>query len=350
MIPPNIARRLVPHPTGALRAIDELRAIWRRADAKLFQSGFFRYRTDVGTLNPEDLAAYCREAIKPFSELDLLNSFATYEHVINFLMKKSRFDIRPMKRLTDPPIGDRITVALRHDVDADVYTATRAARALSDRGLAGTFYLLHTSGYYGYFEERVFRRHPAMARVVEELLETDCEIGLHSDGLSVYCEHGINGAAAVSTEIAWLRAQGADVTGTVAHNSASVYGAENFEIFRDKALADRRSFEWCGRRIPLQVLDEESLGLTYEGNYPIVANQPTSVDLKDYLHHNPIFERAYDISVWLLARDSWVVARHKNPKELCWPETTDRMLSFLDAAKAGTRIVLNIHPEYVSGD
>ena len=345
-----------------------IRKAWAEVEARFLPGGFLRYRIGAGTLSRDQLGPWCKAVNDYQAKRDLVSPFSIYQRLCDLLATDRRFDVRPLARLMAPIAEGRVAVALRHDVDADICTALRAAAELVRRGLPGSFYLLHTAGYYGDFKDHIFRRQPALTSIIEDLLETNCEIGLHSDALSIYCEHGINGAAAIKTEIAWLRRQGANIQGTVAHNSAVLYGAENFEIFRNRALGGRRSFAWGERRVPLQVLDEKALGLTYEGNYPLIVDHPDEQDPKSYLAgttddevrsaswqrkyflHNPVFERDYDVSIWLLARDSWVIARHTARKDLHWPVSTERVLSFLKEADPGSRLVFNIHPEYVASD
>ena len=48
-------------------------------------------------------------------------------------------------------------------------------------------------------------------------------------------------------------------------------------------------------------------------------------------------------------RDAWVVALRGEDKRLLWPVSTDEMLAILGELQHGTRVVMNIHPEYVSG-
>ena len=115
-----------------------------------------------------------------------------------------------------------------------------------------------------------------MIHVYRELQDLGHEVALHTDALSVYQRHGVDGAAALVSELGWLRENGIEVRGTVAHGSRSAFGAENFEIFRgrragearsaDPALARPAGFVHRGRPARLRELCEDDLGLAFEGN------------------------------------------------------------------------------------
>ncbi len=70
-------------------------------------------------------------------------------------------------------------------------------------------------------------------------------------------------------ELRWLRSLGVVVRGTLAHNSAPVYGAENFEIFEGRVLWEREVRCENGRILPLGKLSEKKLDLSYEGAFAI---------------------------------------------------------------------------------
>ncbi len=310
----------------------------------------------------------CREVARNFEATGLNNPFALYRDVVEAIQRNRRIVVRPLRRLMEAAPAGKVIVGLRHDCDDDILTGLRAARHLARVGLPGSFYLLHISHYYGRFRGKIFFRHPAMTEYVRALVVAGCEIGLHTDALGVYIRQGIEGIAAVKTEIAWLRHQGVRVYGTAAHNSAPVYGAENFEIFKKRALGGRDWLVDGKRQIPLSRLEERSLGLTYEANYPVLPAQPDPAALSSYFASapsdavrsrswmegyflkNPLFEPGYNVSIWLLARDKWVIARHSDPKFLMWPTDLKHVVEFLNECSSGMRVVFNIHPEYVSAD
>lgn len=180
-----------------------------------------------------------------------------------------------------PPVPGKPTCLLRHDLDIDVVAALEMARIEHDMGVRSSWYVLHTSPYYGTFDnDGVFHRHNCMRHVYRTMQELDHEIALHTDGLHVYQFQQRDGAQALTEEIAWLRSSGIRLTGTTAHNSWSIYGAENFALFKGRPQRGGTRPGECpdavtheGRSAHLQVLDEQELGLTYEANEVFWQNQ-----------------------------------------------------------------------------
>jgi len=323
------------------------------------------YRVADGPLSRAEIIANCKAASADLTGLGLTTAFASYVRLTDHLRRSSRIRVLRLARLHEESAQDRVLVGLRHDVDDDVWTALRCARRLASIGMPGSFYLLHTSHYYGRFTDRRFLRHRGLTSILRELLVAGCEVGLHNDALGVYYRFGFDGLQAVQTELDWLRQQGLQVLGTTAHNSAPVHGAENFEVFRGLAFADRGECVRDGRTVPLQGLVPQALGLMYEGNFPrprpgadpavlerfLAPPAPDAIRsrqwLESYFCRNPTFDRDYDASVWLLAADAWMIATHGQQPTLLWPVDLDRVLEFLDRCAPDSRVIFNIHPEYL---
>ncbi len=334
---------------------------------KALKYRFKPYKVQERQVSCEEVTSLCTQVSESYQTLGLVNSFSLYRKVVDILISNPKVNFKPLSDLMDPVPEGQITVALRHDIDADIVTGLQAARFLASRGVPGSFYLLHTSQYYGAIEGDVFYRHSSLGSFVESFIATGCEIGLHTDPLHFYCNHCINGLQAIRSELEWMRTCGAIVKGTVAHNSAVVYGAENFEIFRGKAVAGRSEIMHDGRSVPLQLIDEHQLGLTYEGNFPVLPDRLDGEKVNEYIRlsrgdgvrnkewlelyflHNPYFDRLYDVDIWLLGIDVWAMALRDGGGQLLWPVPTDDMLSKLNELGNEMRVVINIHPEYVSG-
>lgn len=166
------------------------------------------------------------------------------------------------------------TCLIRHDLDIDIVTAVQMAKIEHDLGVRSSWYILHTAPYYGHFlNDGEFLRHQSMRHVYKHLQDLGHEIALHTDGLHVYQNQKRDGAEAIEAEIQWLRESGLDIVGTTAHNSRSIYGAENFAIFKGRPERGGSKPGECpkeiihnGNKANLQVLCERSLGLHYEAN------------------------------------------------------------------------------------
>jgi len=330
---------------------------------------FHPYRVEMGGLTAAQISTFCGDVGVGLRKLQLQSPFRLYEEIIDFLQNLPHSEIVALKDLHAARRPSRITIALRHDIDADIITALRCAEHLSGLGIPGSFYVLHTSGYYGRMrEDGVFERYEGMAHLAQNFAATSVETGVHCDALHLYQTYHTDGVDGLRTEIEWLREQGLAIEGVVAHNSAPVYGAENFEIFKGLSRNKRSHVSQNGVTVPLGHVELSDWGLTYEGNFSRAPYKSKTHSLETYLSktgrgdirskvwqeayflRNPVFARQYEVSVWLLARDKWVMAIHNwRRREVFWPVSTEDLRLHLSALRRSTRIVLNIHPEYVAG-
>lgn len=205
-----------------------------------------------------------------------------------------------------------------------------------------------------------------MQFVLRHFLEHRQEIGLHIDPLHVYFAHGIEGGDAVLTEAEWMRACGVALNGVVAHNSAPLYGAENFEIFEGFSLENRHRVTFNGVTADLQSIRMGHAKLTYEGNYPqppdptdrhllngYLAQMPEDALrradwLSIYLKHNPVFSRPNDVSIWILGNDMWAIAECNPKSRFLFNIDHNDVIRYLERYNYEGRIIITIHPEYIS--
>lgn len=263
-----------------------------------------------------------------------------YRQLISSLAGMERIECVTLGALCREPMkGGRVRLAIRHDVDGDIVAAERGAEIEAEFGVPSSYYFLHTAFYHGRFEGKRFLRHGCMGHVYRRIASLGHEVGLHTNGLEVYEEHGVDGAQAVAEEIAWMRSVGLDVRGTVGHGSKAVYGAENFEIFRGRAkgraragdaLQDPERIEHNGKAAWVRVLDEGALGLEYEGN-DIFWSERSRVE----------YGATRTIDGWRWNRRFEKDAAE--PLNFCSQEA---MLADIAALEPGCCVVLTIHPCY----
>jgi hypothetical protein len=344
----------------------------RKLEARLLhRTRFPHYQVADSRYDPAYYASVLAGLRTHYRDHGWSDPFAAYEQLVAGLRDLPACHFVPVRELMSAPADGRTVVGLRYDVDADPDTAVRLARYNARYSLCGSFYLLHTAYYYGIFLDGVWCRNAPMIRDwVRALVLAGAEVGLHLDPLYVYVEHGMNGAEAVRTESAYLRAAGARVDGAVAHNSISVYGAENFEVFRGKTVWQRRRIPVKGDRwVPLGGLDPARCGIAYEGNYSSpVSRQPTAAArawldtplkpeaantgdwMRAYLFDNPCYRRAYDVSVWHHGGAAWTVAGRVPDPVWKWKVSQTDMLATLRALRPGLRISMVMHPIGFSAD
>jgi len=301
-----------------------------------------------------DIAQYLDYYAIDYPELS--NPFSYYTELIDGL-RGTGIELMPLYELLS---AKGRAVGLRHDIDVNPGVALRMARYLTRIGICGSFYLLHTSPYYGSFDDSEFVRNPEMSELVRSFIVTGCELGLHIDPYWVDKAYKMDGAKAVDTELRWLRSQGAVVRGTVGHNSAPMYGCENSEIFRERVLWDR-VVKMKGKVLSLGVLSEKKLGLQYEGSFAVRKKDINTKEaaafcsnlkdadirsepwMKKNLVDNPLCDWEVDYQFWLIGKDRWVVGG----KDLWeWMVGLDRMLELVRGLPEDSRSVVVVHPDY----
>ena len=311
-------------------------------------AGFAPYSAaDSGATIGEVIAACNRDMHSGYGPLrrgagsrPMAYPIAAYRQLISSLAGMERIECVTLGALCREPMkGGRVRLAIRHDVDGDIVAAERGAEIEAEFGVPSSYYFLHTAFYHGRFEGKRFLRHGCMGHVYRRIASLGHEVGLHTNGLEVYEEHGVDGAQAVAEEIAWMRSVGLDVRGTVGHGSKAVYGAENFEIFRGRAkgrarvgdaLQDPERIEHNGKAAWVRVLDEGALGLEYEGN-DIFWSQRSRVE----------YGATRTIDGWRWNRRFEKDAAE--PLNFCSQEA---MLADIAALEPGCCVVLTIHPCY----
>jgi hypothetical protein len=315
------------------------------------------------TVNGRDYEQYKAQIADNYR--DYSNGFAYYEALVEPLAIERSVDIVPLYVMAQKPATERPLISLRHDVDADPDTGLRLARHLARIGLPASFYLLHSANYYGEFFGEVFVRNPAVVNWIRAYVVTGAEIGLHNDALGMFNTHGIDPCVVLQTELAWLRANGAVVRGTVAHNSIVVQGAENYEMFADHVLWPREIVNREGLAIPLGLAQQADFGLDYEGTFAAPHAAPDiqaasafagnieQADIRSrqwmqlYLSSNPCCQWDIDYQIWLLGPDQWVIAGGESRRDVFeWDVDLQSVVQFVRELPASSRTSIVLHPEY----
>ncbi|NNL86592.1 MAG: hypothetical protein HKP27_13115 [Myxococcales bacterium] len=350
--------------------LSELRSNLRRTRASIARLAARRhhnsYVAETKSFPAELQRSNLASARKSYLAMGLVNDFSYYRDFVAKLLALEDFAIVPLKSLFTPS-GTARQLSLRYDVDVDPIAAIRIAQYNARFGFCGSVFLLHTAGYYGQMAGPGFSRNATLREWVQALIVAGCEIGLHIDPFGLYTQFRTDGAEGVETELAWLRSLGAKIEGTVAHNSFPTYGAENFEIFRERRIWRRSSLTTGdGIVLPLGVLSEAALDLTYEGNYarPVSSGPSPALDrwvsstrpdsaqspdwMKLYLAENPYCRFGPDVVVWLVRRGEWCLARPGDGVFL-WKLTLDELFRNLASLPEGSRVSVVLHPIFFCG-
>lgn len=318
----------------------------------------------VDSTSARDYNNYFQQVDQIYS--NYTNTFEYYKFLILKLLKIEGLKLLPLFELAGlQPSHNEIYLGLRHDIDADPLTGLDCARFLTSNRICGSFYLLHTSPYYGDFYGPHFLRNPNLKDWIAAFVTAGSELGVHNDCLHIFEKHNLNGAQALVTEIAWLRAVGANIRGTVAHNSGPIYGAENFEIFSHLKLWSRPLLTNNGKHIPLGCLSANELHLDYEGTFSVPKREidralashffanPSISDVRSptwmgaYLLDNPACDSKIDFQFWLVNNNCWVIAgRYEDRRIFEFGVPISKMLSVLVELPKGSKSIMVLHPEY----
>ncbi len=117
--------------------------------------------------------------------------------------------------MEDAHDGDKAanTIALRHDCDSagSLDTAARLAEWEAERGYRSSYYILHTSPYWGYTK---------FPRLLDEIAGYGHEIGIHSDAIAESLITGEDPDIILDRAVTRLRDLGHQIRGVAGHGNA----------------------------------------------------------------------------------------------------------------------------------
>ena len=250
-------------------------------------------------------------------------------------------------------------LGVRVDCCGTLSAAAVTASVLVACGIPATFFLNHSAPYCDLTRGRWGRmtfRAPVVARdLIRHIALAGMEIGLHNDVWGLQ-DRGLEPKKSLKASLRWLRSLGIQIRGSVSHNTAWLYGVENFQVFTDFAFVEGVPDE----RRP--ITDMASLGLEYEANFPephlirpefarLEYSERSSRVLSEefmhmYLMEHPWFRRGYEYEIWAIGSDEWVIADYAR-QDFHYAIPSSTVIDFL-GRQAGRRNigVLVLHPEY----
>ena len=289
------------------------------------------------------------------------------------LLESNGYQISSLKHFNEAPKNRKIA-ALRHDIDAHPPTAVKMAKIYASLGVPASFYILHSAPYYLQVHDDKIFRNPLLEEWVTQIALYGCEVGLHNDALGFSQKLETSASDMLHEELGYLRGLGLTITGSVAHNSFPVHGAENFEVFSELQTFNPELYDpkvvneinISRKKFQIGAVSMKELGLEYEGNFskaPIHRNSDdllsiafsgdagiqSSQWMATYLNKNPSIEHDYDTDIWLVGRNSWIISDRKNGifEHKCGFKTVK---SYLETQNSETRLVVTLHPEYFISD
>jgi hypothetical protein len=118
----------------------------------------------------------------------------------------------PMREVQQRDQHDPGVIGLRHDCDAghSLATALKMARWEFEHGYRSTYYILHTSPYWGY---------PEFRETLERIALHGHEIGIHADALAEALKAGGDPDEILFAAIERLRSFGHEIVGVAGHGN-----------------------------------------------------------------------------------------------------------------------------------
>jgi len=158
-----------------------------------------------------DNGSYIRDPI--FNEV-------TYENFLSYLVTSNRFLIVPLKDFETTSSTDKVVLTIRHDVDDNIESAVKFAYREHKYGITTSYYILHTSPYYGVTGKNYFKRNDQVIFYMKKIQdEYGQEIGWHNDLVTLQVVYDIDPKIFLKNELSWLRSNGINIYGAISHGS-----------------------------------------------------------------------------------------------------------------------------------
>ncbi len=151
-------------------------------------------------------------------------NYVTYDNFLRYLASSDRFVIVQQKDLEKTTSKDKVIISLRHDVDNNINAAVKFAHLEKKHGIQSSYFFLHTAKYYGETRRNYFKRNDNIIYYIKKIQDSyGHEAGWHNDLVTLQIIYGISPKEYLKNELGWLRDNGIEIVGTVAHGSDYCY-------------------------------------------------------------------------------------------------------------------------------
>lgn len=191
-----------------------------------------------------------------------------YAHLVDLLSERGT-NLTWVEAARGVPVSTDAVLIVRHDIDHDLDTALELARLESEKGIRGTYCVLHTAWYYGELGPQGYHHTDFVIESLLEIQRLGHEINLHNNFAVVGLREGVDPIALMEREIMALRSYGVDIRGTSTHGDQLCRELDfrNYELFAESVYEERggpRTVEFEGNRVRLGDVSMGELGLEYE--------------------------------------------------------------------------------------
>ncbi len=160
-----------------------------------------------------------------------VGSLEEYENFLLRLKADTNIIFVPQKDFAKTNDSTKIIVSIRHDVDVDIQNAIRMANFEASIGVPATYYILHSAKYYRTKDD--IHHNDTILPYIELLQCLGHEVAWHNNLLTLQIVYAISPKEYLAEELQWLRSNGINIYGTVAHGDplCHKYGYLNSYFF-----------------------------------------------------------------------------------------------------------------------
>ena len=277
-----------------------------------------------------------------------------YQRLLETLTQpNSKFKAVPLREFQTAHDPNKVIFGIRHDVDLDICGCVPMSQVEKEAGVCSTYFLLHnTDGYYGkYLCGGRFIRFAKMIEIYDQIQANNQEIGLHIDPIGAASLFQVDGRQAMLDEITYLRQQGLRIEGVVGHNSHSVYGADNKDVFAEQNLVHEGAVtNEAGVTVPLGRLHLKDYQLTYVADFyrtvdykPLAEPYVSSYGFR--IERIPVYEFDYEQGFSIVLGGRWEI-NGADPNIDQTSVLNEAIIDRLEILPPGSKILLNIHPMF----
>ena len=155
------------------------------------------------------------------------DSCFTYKKYVDFLNKisdTSKYIVLPLSEFIKTNNPNKIVIGLRHDIDLNLNIAYNLSKVENNVGFQSTYYILHTADYYLKSQSNKAIHTQAIIPILKKMQnDFHHEIGWHNDLITLQLVYKIDPRIFLHQELAWLKDNGINVTGTASHGSNFCY-------------------------------------------------------------------------------------------------------------------------------
>lgn len=155
---------------------------------------------------------------------DSIFNYNMYEKFLRYLASSDHFLIVPLRDFKNTTSKDKVVISLRHDVDNDIEPAVKFAYREHKYGIKTTYFILHSSKYYGETGDNYFKRDSNLIHYLKKIQNSyGHEIGFHNDLVTLQIVFNVNSKEFLKNELEWLRKNNIPIWGTTYHGSEYCY-------------------------------------------------------------------------------------------------------------------------------